>query len=387
MRDFEFHEVSNIFSLMQGEEFQQLVADIQQHGLREPIWLYQGKIIDGRNRYRACQEAGIEAEFREWDEEGSLVSFVLSLNLHRRHLDESQRAMAGAKAKPLFEAEARERLKLNNETKANLPDSEKGQARDHAAKLMSVSPRLVESASKVLKEATPELVNAVEQGKVPVSRAEQLVSASPEFQKAVVKKLETGAASKPMEAIRQVKAEAMKEHAAVMPTGKYRVLYADPPWSYGNTQPDYHTEQRDHYPVMSLPDICALPIRELAEENAVLFLWVTSPILEESFQVIRAWGFTYKASFVWDKVKHNMGHYNSVRHELLLVCVRGSCQPDVRKLFDSVVTEEREAHSRKPAIFYDIIDTIYPHGKRIELFARIRREGWEAYGNDIAAVA
>ncbi len=113
--------------------------------------------------------------------------------------------MAGAKAKPLFEAEAKARLHLSNATKANLPDSQKGQARDQAAKLVNVSPRLIESASKVLKEATPELVQAVEQGAVSVSIAEKLTNASPEFQKAVVKKLKTGEASKPMEALQKAK--------------------------------------------------------------------------------------------------------------------------------------------------------------------------------------
>src|SRR5262252_2890357 len=125
----------------------------------------------------------------------------------------------------------------------------------------------------------------------------------------------------------EVAVAAAAEGATAAPTEKYRVIYSDPPWSYGNTQPDYHPEQRDHYPVMELKDICALPVAEWVEDNAVLFLWATSPILEEAFQVVHAWGFKYKASFVWDKIKHNMGHYNSVRHEFLLICVRGSCQP------------------------------------------------------------
>lgn len=167
------------------------------------------------------------------------------------------------------------------------------------------------------------------------------------------------------------------------PTGKYRVIYADPPWSYSNTQPDYHTVQDDHYPTMSLAEICALPIIELALDNAVLFLWATSPILEDAFKVINSWGFKYKASFVWDKIKHNMGHYNSVRHEFLLVAVRGSCPPDVPKLYDSVQTVERNEHSTKPEIFREIISTLYPHGPRIELFARRELQGWERYGNEI----
>jgi len=186
---------------------------------------------------------------------------------------------------------------------------------------------------------------------------------------------------KPMEAAREAKVEEIAR-TVNLPEAKYRVVYADPPWSYGNTQPDYHTEQRDHYPVMTIAEICEMPINEICETDAVLFLWVTSPILEESFQVIRSWKFTYKASFVWDKIKHNMGHYNSVRHEFLLVCTKGSCQPDVRTLFDSVVTIERTEHSKKPDQFYQIIETLYPYGKRIELFARAKRENWDVYGNE-----
>lgn len=182
-----------------------------------------------------------------------------------------------------------------------------------------------------------------------------------------------------------LRAMKFKEDNPDFPTGKYRVIYADPPWDYGNTMPLVSFgEQADHYPPMSMEDICAMDVAGIADDDAVLFLWVTSPILEESFEVVKAWGFQYKASFVWDKQKHVMGHYNSVRHELLLVCVRGSCQPDVQKLFDSVISEERTEHSRKPEVFRQIIDTIYPYGKRIELFARRPIEGWEAYGNEIS---
>jgi N6-adenosine-specific RNA methylase IME4 len=165
------------------------------------------------------------------------------------------------------------------------------------------------------------------------------------------------------------------------PTEKYRIVYADPPWLYSNTQPDYFGEQRDHYPVMPLEEICAIPVKDWVEDDAVLFLWATSPILEDAFKVVRAWGFEYKASFVWDKIKHVMGHYNSVRHELLLICTRGSCQPDDRQLFDSVQNIERGKHSAKPVEFYDIIETNYTHGRRLTMFARGEREGWDVYGH------
>jgi N6-adenosine-specific RNA methylase IME4 len=169
------------------------------------------------------------------------------------------------------------------------------------------------------------------------------------------------------------------------PTDKYRVILADPPWRYAEDQTNEMLKTynaRDHYPTMALDEICSMPVKEWADADAVLFLWVPSPILEESFQVVRAWGFRYKASFVWDKIKHNMGHYNSVRHEFLLICTRGACQPDVKQLFDSVQSIERSGkHSQKPAEFFDIIETNYTHGRRLEMFARARREGWDVYAH------
>ena len=183
------------------------------------------------------------------------------------------------------------------------------------------------------------------------------------------------------EARRQMQERRLAEPPPV-PVGTYRVIYADPPWQYGNVMPDYVTEQADYYTLLTVAEVAALPVKEMAQENAVLFLWVTSPILEESFQVVNAWGFKYKSSFIWDKVKHNIGHYNSVRHEILLVCTRGSCQPDVHKLFDSVQSIERTAHSVKPDEFREIIDTIYPHGERVELFARRAADGWARWGNE-----
>jgi N6-adenosine-specific RNA methylase IME4 len=167
-------------------------------------------------------------------------------------------------------------------------------------------------------------------------------------------------------------------------TGKYRIVYADPPWSYGDKQETPLLGGAiKHYPTMTIEELCQMPVNDITEDNAVLFLWVTSPILNECFEVIRAWGFDYKTSFVWDKVKHNMGHYNSVRHEFLLICTKGSCTPDVLKLHDSVVLEERTEHSKKPDIFRYIIDELYIFGGRIELFAREEHIGWHNWGNEV----
>lgn len=168
---------------------------------------------------------------------------------------------------------------------------------------------------------------------------------------------------------------------------KYSVIYADPPWKYNDTCEKGAIQAKGadkHYPLMSVNEICKLPVKKRVTENAVLFMWVTSPMLRECWPVIESWGFEYKASFVWNKVKHNYGHYNSVRHELLLICTKGSYLPETSELYDSVQTiEKTEKHSQKPEEFREIIEKLYPQGKRIELFARGEvPEHWAKWGDE-----
>jgi len=165
---------------------------------------------------------------------------------------------------------------------------------------------------------------------------------------------------------------------------KYSIFYADPPWKYGDELIEGYGAAVHHYPPMSIQELCELPIKAKAFDNATLFMWVTSPILDECYEVIQAWGFEYKASFVWDKVKHNYGHYNSVRHELLLVCTKGSYLPESSELVDSVISIERtDEHSEKPEYFRMLIERMYPNSKKIELFGRKKYLGWDSFGDEI----
>jgi len=176
-----------------------------------------------------------------------------------------------------------------------------------------------------------------------------------------------------------------KPETPPLPDDIYNIIYADPPWKYSDELIEGYGAAAHHYPQMSIEELSELKIKDISDKNSVLFLWVTSPFLDECWPIIRAWGFKYKSSFVWDKIKHNYGHYNSVRHELLLICTRGSFLPQNKILQDSVISIERsEKHSEKPELFRNIIDGMYPHGKRIELFARIELpEHWDGWGNEI----
>ena len=182
--------------------------------------------------------------------------------------------------------------------------------------------------------------------------------------------------------------QARVEHlqTAQWPDGKYRVLYADPPWQYSNSgmQDNYGHAER-HYPTMPTEEIAALPVADLALDDAVLFLWATAPMLPDALKVMAAWGFEYKTQAVWHKQRHNYGYYVAVEHENLLIGVRGSCPPDIEERPPSVFTAKRSArHSEKPEEFRHLVDRLYPHGPRLELFARSERDGWGAWGNELA---
>ena len=168
---------------------------------------------------------------------------------------------------------------------------------------------------------------------------------------------------------------------------RFPIIYADPPWRYEN--PPIGATNRaieNHYPTMSLEEICALPVAQLATENAVLFLWATAPKLAECMKVIEAWGFNYRTNMVWVKDKIGMGYHVRNQHELLLIAKRGEVPvplPEAR--VSSVLKAPRVEHSAKPAEFYGVIERMYPELPKIELFSRASREHWAAWGNQVVA--
>jgi len=169
--------------------------------------------------------------------------------------------------------------------------------------------------------------------------------------------------------------------------GKFVVIYADPPWRYENPpMGDSNRSIENHYPTMDLDAICALPVRDIAHNDSILFMWATAPKLYESMQVLDAWGFTYRTDMVWVKDKIGMGYYARSRHELLLIARRGELPPPaVEDRPDSVIEAPRLEHSAKPPAVYDTIDRMYPGVRKLELFQREARDGWIGWGNQAEA--
>lgn len=172
-----------------------------------------------------------------------------------------------------------------------------------------------------------------------------------------------------------------------LPAGPFTTIIADPPWPYGDRLMSGGGPRRktrgaaNHYTVMSLNDIIALPVATSAAENAHLYLWATNAFVEEAHVVARAWGFTTKTLVTWVKPQIGMGRYfrNSTEH--VLFGVRGSLPP-LRRNCPTAFTAARRKHSQKPDEFYAIVESMSP-GPYLELFARARREGWVSWGNEL----
>jgi ParB-like chromosome segregation protein Spo0J len=183
-----YHEAANIFPLMDENELRTLAEDIGLRGQLVPIELYDGMIIDGRNRWAACQFAGIEPLTVEVNPKDP-VAYVLSLNLHRRHLDETQRAMVGGRAKGVYERQAKERLntKGGHSGRANCPEAT-GRSRDKAGEAAGVSGKSVERAAKVLASGSKELIAACDRGEVAVSAAAKIAELPKARQNEIISK-------------------------------------------------------------------------------------------------------------------------------------------------------------------------------------------------------
>jgi 16S rRNA G966 N2-methylase RsmD len=171
----DFHPIAEAFPLLEGKDFENLRQDIATNGLLEPIWTYEGKILDGRNRYRACLAVGVELRYREYTGDDP-VGFVVSLNLNRRHLNESQRAVIAARIANMTKRDAgRIGGKSNREATANLQLLKNGKIEvSTAAELLNVSPRLVATVKAVERDA-PELIKKIESGEMTANYAEKAV--------------------------------------------------------------------------------------------------------------------------------------------------------------------------------------------------------------------
>lgn len=288
------HRVANVFPMMSEEEFEELKTDIAANGLKEPVWLYKGQIIDGRNRYKACTQLKIKPQTREWNGKGSLISFVLSLNLKRRNLTSSQKAAVGLEALPFFEEEAKQRnggrpwksQNVDGKADTKKPTQKIEQvakknghlAAAQAAQAVGTNRQYVSDAKK-LKEKAPDLFTEVHQGNLAIPDAKLLLKLSEEKRKQAVDLVKTGEAKSTKEAARQIKqaeANAQRLEAAATVSIPDNIIIGDF-WTQSGkiadnslslifTDPPYSKEDESQFP--KLADFAG---RKLARGGSILF--------------------------------------------------------------------------------------------------------------------
>lgn len=171
---------------------------------------------------------------------------------------------------------------------------------------------------------------------------------------------------------------------------KYNIIYADPPWQYRVwKKKEAGRTAQSHYPTMDIPAISSLPISNLAAPDCSLFLWVTFPLLFESYQLLQTWGFEYKTvAFVWVKLNRKsdslfwgMGHWTRANAEFCLLATRGNPKRQSASVHQVILSHIQE-HSRKPAETRERIVQLMGDLPRIELFARESVPGWDVWGNE-----
>jgi N6-adenosine-specific RNA methylase IME4 len=454
------HPLAEIFPALDGVAFEALKADIAANGLSVPITLWRGSIIDGRNRYRALiaddwldgSESAYDLLTRENDggwavdltddlTAEALPAYVVSLNLHRRHLTESQRAMVAARLATMGHGGAR-RGGVGTDQAANLPlettppsprpadagppSPARGEGAEmttaQAAKMLSVSERSTRDARSLFRGPV-ELIEDVSAGRVAVSAAanalREVMEHAPDqpapppphpgaggnpvgggdvdaVYAQVKARLEAEKAAKlaAKKARREQRVDALGERlaasneslAALGEARRYGVILADPEWRFETwSLSGKDRSAENHYPCSALDDIKARPVSAIAAEDCLLLLWATAPMLPQALEVMAAWGFGYRSHLIWCKDRIGTGYWARNQHELLLIGVKGDIPaPAPGTQPPSVLDAPLGPHSAKPPFAHEFAERCWPGLPRIELNARVAREGWDAWGVELA---
>lgn len=350
----EAHKFADIFPMIEGNELEVLKNDIKEHGILNPIILYEDQILDGRNRFKACSEIGIEPKFETYKGTKPL-EFVISLNLKRRHLTQSQSGVIALDVLPMLEEEAKKRMADGGRGDKIVTPSK---SREDASKMFNVGTTYIQQAKK-LKETNPELLEEVRSGHKNFSE---------------IKK------DQRLEKIKKQREELEKE-TLEKPTGLFDVIVIDPPWDYGSDE-SYNPDSfrgTTPYPTMSLEQIKNIKLP--AKEDCVLWLWTTNSFLLEMKELLEEWGFELKSVLTWDKGMIGTGRWLRSQTEHCILAVRGKPYFQNTK-WATIIHEKRTTHSKKPDIFYKMVDEICA-GRKLDYFARNKREGWNVYGDEI----
>jgi len=377
------NELKSLIPALTKDEYSRLESSILKEGCRDKLIVWGDILVDGHNRYEICTKHNIEFDIilKEFDTIEQVKTWMLINQLGRRNLTpEKFKYFIG---------------KLYNESKkqgerTDLTSGQNVQKSKQIAEEYKINEKTVRRAAKfaeaidnIAEECGVEIKDDILNREIDLSQKDTLRLAQDENKKEIVDILkedeEKDYSDAKLELYWQKEPDIVKTPKLSIRNSE--IIYADPPWRYDFSVSETR-EIENQYPTMTVEQIKNIDIP--TNKDSILFIWATAPKLRECLEVIEAWGFEYKTHAIWDKEIIGMGYWFRGQHELLIVATKGKASPPLPELrISSIIKEKRTEHSKKPNLFYELIEKWYPGKKYIELFAREKREGWESWGLEV----
>lgn len=365
-------EFKKLIPPLSKEEYEQLETNCLNEGIREAILTWNGVIIDGHNRYEIAKRWNLDyqTKSKNFKDENAVREWMILNQFGRRNLSNYQRSVLALELEEVFKVKAKENQIRKPESVKQISAEQKPiETRKELAKVANVSHDTIAKV-KVIEAKAPEEVKAkLSTGEVSINQVYQEI-------KKEEKKVER---DKKIEEVKQK----IEQENLILEDKKYHVIAIDPPWAYeekgGFSSAEYNSESNRgavDYPTMTLEQIKKIELP--AADDCVLFLWTTHAFLRDSFELLDEWNFKYKATLVWDKVKMGLGRTIRMQVEFCLIAVKGN--PIINGGSErDIITEQRREHSRKPEVFYEMVERMCI-GNKLDYFSRQNRENWEHYG-------
>ncbi len=350
VRDLEklkIHPQSYLIPDMRKEEYQELKSDINWRGIKVPLEINRNDmVLDGRHRLKAALELNLQAVPVIIREEQDEVEYMLKAAVIRRHLTDDQRAAMAALWKEKHK-EPGKRTDLTSPERSGEVDT-KHLASEKSAKIFNISRFKVDEATKVM-HREPELFDKVHKGEM-----------------------------KLREAIREIE---LKEKKIIPepPKGRYNVIVIDPPWPYGTKYDPDTRRVASPYPEMALEEIANIKIP--AHDDCILWLWTTNRFMHDAYHLLERWGFEAKTILTWVKDRIGIGVWLRGQSEHCILATKG--HPQIRLTNQTTIIHGKvREHSRKPDEFYKMAEELCLGKRRLDMFSREERDGWDQWGNE-----
>jgi N6-adenosine-specific RNA methylase IME4 len=365
-------ELKDLIPPLSESEYTTLEQSLLDEGCRDKIVTWNDTIIDGHNRYEICTKHNIlfNTEDKDFDSIEDVKIWMIDNQKGRRNLSDGWKFELAQMKKEILLQKGKSNMSAGGGDKKSplstidKPDIKEHNTQKEIASDLGWSTGKVAMADVVWKKAPEPIREAVKAGDISINQA--------------YKELKTEEKKKEREEYIDKQREDIRNSVIKQPDGLFDVIVIDPPWNYGREYDPNGSRVANPYPEMSQKELINLNIP--SKDNCVMFLWTTHAFIWDAKELLDNWGFTYKATLVWDKEKIGMGAWFRMQCEFCLVGIKG--KPFYQNTTHrDIIRESRREHSRKPNTFYSLVEDI-TEGRRIDFFSREKREGWEVFGNE-----